>query len=82
MSPTLTPCVPLLLLTSTAWSLFHLKSPTLSISHSYTPSSPPDTLEPRIIMATADTDVYFKVTITSARSGEAIRELIFTAVGA
>ncbi|KAF8529432.1 hypothetical protein JB92DRAFT_661814 [Gautieria morchelliformis] len=56
-------------------------SPTLSISHNYIPVSPTtDHLEQRIIMATGDSSVYHKVNITSSRSGEAIRELIFSAL--
>ena len=57
------------------------QSPTLSISHSYAPVSPVgEPLEHRIIMATEDSALYRKVDITSSRSGEAIRELIFSAV--
>lgn len=39
-------------------------------------------VEPRVIMASADGEIYKKVIITLARTGDAVRELVFAAVSA
>lgn len=55
-------------------------SPSPPLTPSQSPISPTTTVDPRVIMATADSMTYHKFSVSSARSGEAIREMIFAVV--